>query len=86
MPDNPQAAPITAAPVAPLLWTAAQCAAAANVSRTVWFSMQACGQIPAACLRRGKRLTRWLASDIILWCNLGCPSKEVFEIHRGPRK
>ena len=78
-------APISAAPVAPLLVDAAGVGVLLKISRASVFNLQATGQLPAAVLRRGQ-IVRWAISDIQLWISLGCPSKEVFELHRGPRK
>ena len=76
--------PITA-PVAPLLTDAAGVGRLLEISRASVFNLQATGQLPAAVLRRGQ-IVRWAISDIQLWISLGCPSKEVFELHRGPRR
>ena len=78
-------APITAPPVAPLLVDAAGVGRLLGISRASVFNLQATGMLPAAVLRRGQ-IVRWAISDIELWISLGCPSKEVFELHRGPRK
>jgi predicted DNA-binding transcriptional regulator AlpA len=56
-----------------------------KISRASVFNLQATGQLPAAVLRRGQ-IVRWAISDIQLWISLGCPSKEVFELHRGARR
>ncbi len=75
----------TASIIAPLLLSADECATLAGTSRTTWFGWQAAGLIPAAVLRHG-RVVRWSRADIESWVSLGCPSKEVFELHRGPRR
>jgi predicted DNA-binding transcriptional regulator AlpA len=81
MPDN---APITTL-VVPLLTDAAGVGHLLGISRASVFNLQATGQLPAAVLRRGQ-IVRWAISDIQLWISLSCPSKEVFELHRGPRR
>jgi hypothetical protein len=91
MPDNPQAAPITAtappvAPIiAPLLIDAAGAAALADVSRAVWFRWQSAGFCPAAVLRRG-RVVRWSVDELTAWIAAGCPARDRWNVLRGPRK
>ena len=75
----------TIPPVAPLLTDAAGVGCLLGISRASVFNLQATGMLPAAVLRRGQ-IVRWAISDIQLWISLGCPSKEVFELHRGPRR
>ena len=73
------------APVAPMLTDAAGVCRLLGISRASVFNLQATGQLPAAVLRRGK-IVRWSCAEIERWISLGCPSREVFELHRGPRR
>jgi predicted DNA-binding transcriptional regulator AlpA len=70
---------------APLLIDAAQAASLCGLSRSTWFSMQSCGAIPAAVLRRG-RLVRWSRQEIESWISAGCPSRDTWEIVKGSQR
>ena len=74
--------PATIAASAPLLVDAADAAALCGVSRATWFSMQSCGAIPAAVLRRG-RVVRWSYAEIVAWIAAGCPARDRWAVLNG---
>ena len=82
--DTEPSVVLTTSAVAPLLWAADQCAAAAGVSRAVWFRWQSSGFCPAAVLRRG-RVVRWSAEEIRRWCESSCPPRDRWNVLRGSR-
>ena len=59
------------------LLTAREVAGSLKVSvRQVW-KLLSCGRLPAPV--RLSRSVRWRVADISRWCDLGCPSRDVFE-------
>lgn len=62
------------------LLTVKDVAAALKVSPRQVFKLRACARLPEAV--RVARSVRWRASDIDLWIQLGCPSRERFEAEK----
>lgn len=69
---------------APALLTARQVARLVGVHESHWRRLSRSGLTPAP-VRVGPKSVRWRPSDVSLWIDLGCPSREKFEALRKAR-
>lgn len=65
-----------------LLVSAKKAAAICGMSLRTWWRKDAAGQVPAAVTVGGSSTKRWRFEELRRWCEVGCPSRDNWELMR----